>query len=52
MGKNKIEVYLVICPEMGWDNVVGIYNKEYTDVERLQEEFPDDQYVINERTIE
>lgn len=47
-----MKVYVVICPANGWDNIVGIYEVTHTDIERLTEEFPDDEYIILEKRVE
>lgn len=44
-------VYVVTCPELGWDCVVGIFD-ENMDRKELNDQFPEGQYVISKRQIE
>ena len=45
------KVYVVTCPQLGWNNVVGVFTYDLFE-ETLKEAFPDDQYIITERTVE
>lgn len=48
----KMKIYVVTCPELGWDCVVGIYDEENVDLDDLKAEFPEGQYVIEDRTVQ
>jgi hypothetical protein len=45
-------VYIVIDPELGWDNVVGIFDTEVFSPEEMREVFPSDQYLLKEVEVE
>jgi hypothetical protein len=47
----KKTVYIVINPELGWDNVVGIFDPDHITREQLEAEFPEDDYELDERTV-
>lgn len=49
---NNNTVYVVTNPELGWDCVIGVYDAKYVTLLSLQEEFPEDEYVIHEQTLE
>ena len=44
-------VYVVRGLDLGWDCVMAVYDFDTTILEELQEEFPEDQHVISEFTI-
>lgn len=45
-------VWVVINLDLGWDNVVGIYDMEDVTFEQLEEFFPEDErYYISDRQI-
>lgn len=41
------EVYVVTCPEQGWDCVIGVFKCDDVSKEQLQEVFPKHEYVIH-----
>lgn len=43
-----MNVYVVTCPELGWDCVVGVFAEGAVTYEELRKRFPIDQYVIHE----
>jgi hypothetical protein len=49
------KVYVVTCPELGWDCVVGIFDADEISLEKLKETFPTgygQQYVIHMHDLE
>jgi hypothetical protein len=51
MSNGTGTVYLVINPELGWDNVYRVYDADVITVEELEEFYPENEYVILEKTI-
>lgn len=46
-------VYIVISAELGWDNIVGVFNPEHFTLEELEEKFPiKDHFFIHEKEVE
>lgn len=45
-----MKVYVVTCPDLGWDCVVGVYTD--VSIEELKAEYEEDCYVITEKTVE
>lgn len=41
------EVYVVTCPEQGWDCVIGVFKCDDVSKESLKEVFPEGEYVIH-----
>lgn len=46
------KVYVVINPELGWDNVVGIFDENLISEEELLEEYPYPDYVIKVQDVQ
>lgn len=44
-------VYLVINPELGWDNVCRAYTDDTITIEELLVKYPEDEYIIVEKTL-
>lgn len=44
-------VFIVICPELGWDNVVGVYDPDYVTFEELRDAFPEEYYIEHREVI-
>lgn len=48
-----MKVYVVVNLELGWDNIVGVFDWNKFSTEELEERFPkDDSYCIFQRTVE
>jgi hypothetical protein len=46
------KVYVVTCSQLGWDNIVGVFDEDAVPYEVLQKHFPEDQYYyIDHRTV-
>lgn len=45
-------VYIVTMPMLGWDCVVGVFDPEHVTKEQLEDEYPGDDYVIVDHTVE
>lgn len=45
-----MKVYVITCPELGWDCVVGVFDVSKVSVEELLKRFPYNQYVVHEDT--
>ena len=45
-------VIIVKDLELGWDNIVGVFNPEVYSIEELRIVFPEDGYVIQEYTFQ
>ena len=45
-----MKVYVVTGLELGWDCVVGVFHN--VDYDELMLEFPDEQFVITEQTVQ
>lgn len=41
------EVYVVTCPEQGWDCVIGVFKCDDVSQESLEKVFPQTEYVIH-----
>lgn len=46
------KVYVVIGLDLGWDCLVGVFDKESTNQKELFELFPHPEYYIYEKTVE
>jgi hypothetical protein len=46
------KVFVVTCPELGWDCVVGVFAKDIVSENDLREQFPESSYVIQVHTVE
>lgn len=40
------ELWLVICPENGWNNVVAIFDRSRISLDEVQKGYPQDIYTI------
>lgn len=41
------EVYVVTCPENGWDCIVGVFKCDDVSKEHLEKVFPNSEYVVH-----
>lgn len=46
------EVYVVTGLDLGWDCVVGVFNADSVPREKLEQLFPEGEYVIHDVTVE
>lgn len=44
-------VYVVQYLELGWDNVIGVFDANEVSIEELQEVYSGKYYVITDRTL-
>ena len=44
-------VYVVTGFDLGWDNVVGVYDADKVSLEQLQELFPNNEYYIDDKQV-
>ena len=47
-----MKVFVVQMYELGWDNVIGVFDSFNLSLEDLRELFPEDEYYIEERTLQ
>lgn len=47
-----LHLYVITQPELGWDCVVAVFPQFQYTKEQLEEVFPEDFYVIHEKTLE
>lgn len=46
------QVYVVTCPEMGWDCVVAVYNSDQVTLPDIKALFPSPEYVVTEMNVD
>ena len=52
MSDNFKTVYVVQYLELGWDNVIGVFDADKVDLVDLDKIYPDeDKYIITERIL-
>ena len=48
-----MQVYIVINPELGWDNVVGVFDPSKVTKEELENAFPESKgYILEGKSVE
>ena len=45
-------VIIVKDLELGWDNIVGVFDADVITIESLQQTFPDKEYIIQDYSVE
>lgn len=46
------KVWVVTGLELGWDCVVAVFDTDSMSIDEVLREFPEDSYVVHERTVE